>query len=71
VIVSRRHRDQDYQLNTTIDRGPRTIGLKLSDAARRSSISGSLGRMQIYSFALTKPQITADMRGKVISAPPF
>jgi len=33
--------------------------------------TGSLGRVQIYSFALTKPQITADMRGEVISAPPF
>src|SRR5262245_22283213 len=138
VIVSRRHHDQGYQLNTTIDRGPRTIGFKLSNAcgqlmerygatplaldtwyhvagvfdapaktlsvylngelddgfllgsvnsAQRTSrgaiyvvsvgstpefnFTGSLGRVRIYSFALTKPQIAADMHGEVISAPPF
>lgn len=138
VILSRRHRDQGYQLDTTIDRGPRTIGFKLADAcgelmarygatplaletwyhvagvfdapaktlsvylngalddgfllgavtnAQRTSrgaiylgsvgstpnfnFTGSIGRVRIYSFALTKPQIAADMRGEVVGAPPF
>ena len=32
AIVSQRHRDFGYQLDTTIDRGPRTIGFKLTNA---------------------------------------
>ena len=35
------------------------------------NLTGWLGRVRIYSFALTKPQIAADIRGEVISAPPF
>jgi hypothetical protein len=136
AIVSQLHGRRGYQLDTTIDRGPRTIGFKLSDTcgelmarygttplapntwyhvagvydaaahtlnvylngeldngpllgsvsnAQRSSrgtvyvgrrgdsaahnFSGSIDRIRIYSFALTKSQTAADMRGEFIHAP--
>jgi VanZ family protein len=136
AIVSQLRVDRGYQLDTTIDEGPRTIGFKLSDAygklmarygatpltldtwyhvagvydaaaqtldvylngeldngvllgsvrsAQRSSrgavyvgsrgnstkfnFSGSIAHVRIYSFALTKSQIAADMRGEAVQAP--
>ena len=135
AIVSQLHGRRGYQLDTTIDRGPRTIGFKLSDscgelmarygatplalntwyhvagvydaAAQTLSVyvngeldngpllgsvsssqhssrgtvyvgkrgdsethnfSGSIDRVRIYSFALTKAQIAADMRGEIVHA---
>jgi VanZ family protein len=128
-------RDRGYQLDTTIDRGPRTIGFKLTDAcgklmarygatplvlntwyhvagvydaaaetldvylngeldngfllgsvssvqtnSRRAvyvgrkggsskfNFSGLINGVRIYSFALTKSQIAADMRGEMVHA---
>ena len=135
VIVSQLRVDRGYQLDTTIDEGPRTIGFKLSDArgklmarygatpltldtryhvagvydaaaqtldvylngeldngvllgsvsnAQRSSrgdvyvgrrgnstkfnFSGSIENVRLYSFALTKSQIAADMRREAVRA---
>ncbi|QIG51809.1 hypothetical protein G5V57_31335 [Nordella sp. HKS 07] len=131
AIVSQRHRGFGYQLDTTIDRGPRTIGFKLTSAcgdlmarygatplvlgtwyhvagvydadartldvylngkldngfllgsvtgeqhSSRSAVYvgrggdpgfefvGSIDDVRIYSFALTKAEIAADMRGRV------
>jgi hypothetical protein len=131
AIVSQRHHD-GYQLDTTIDRGPRTIGFKLTNAcgdlmarygatplvlgtwyhvagvydadartldvylngkldngfllgsvtgeqhSSRSAVyvgrggdpgfefAGSIDDVHIYSFALTKAEIAADMRGRAI-----
>ena len=131
AIVSQRHRDFGYQLDTTIDRGPRTIGFKLTNAcgdlmarygvtplvlgtwyhvagvydadartldvylngkldngfllgsvtgeqhSSRSAVyvgrggdpgfefAGSIDDVHIYSFALTKAEIAADIRGRV------
>ncbi len=137
AIVSQLAGDRGYQLDTTIDRGPRTIGFKLTDACgnlmarygatplalntwyhvggvydaaaqtldvylngeldngfllgsissiQRSSrgnvyigrrpdsneynFAGLIHDVRIYSFALTKSQIPADMREEVIHAPP-
>jgi Concanavalin A-like lectin/glucanases superfamily/VanZ like family len=136
AIVSQLTADRGYQLDTTIDRGPRTIGFKLTNACgnliarygatplalntwyhvagvydaaaqtldvylngeldngfllgsmssiQRSSrgnvyvgrranstefnFAGLIHDVRIYSFALTKSQIAADMRGEVIHAP--
>jgi hypothetical protein len=136
AIVSQLRHDRGYQLDTTIDEGPRTIGFKLYDAcgalmarysaaplaldtwyhiagvydaaaqtldayvngeldngfslgavskAQRSSrgpvyvgrragstkfnFSGSINHVRIYSFALTRSQIAADMRGEAVHAP--
>jgi hypothetical protein len=132
AIVSQRHGDFGYQLDTTIDRGPRTIGFKLTNAcgdlmarygatplvlgtwyyvagvydadarmldvylngqldngfllgsvtgeqhSSRSAVyvgrgsdpgfefAGSIDDVHIYSFALTKAEIAADMRGRAI-----
>ena len=38
AIVSQLQRDRGYQLDTTIDRGPRTIGFKLTDACGKLMI---------------------------------
>jgi VanZ family protein len=136
AIVSQLRVDRGYQLDTTVDEGPRTIGFKLSNAhgqlmarygttpltldtwyhvagvydaaaqtldvylngevdngvllgavsnVQRSSrgavyigrrgnstqfnFSGSIANVRIYSFALTKSQIAADMRGEAVQAP--
>jgi len=132
AIVSQRHRDFGYQLDATIDGGPRTIGFKLTNAcgdpmerygatplvlgtwyhvagvydadahtldvylngqldngsllgtvtgeqhSSRSAVyvgrgsdsgfefAGSIDNVHIYSFALTKAEIAADMRGGAI-----
>jgi hypothetical protein len=135
AIVSQLRGDRGYQLDTTVDRGPRTIGFKLTDACGKlmarygatplvpntwyhvagvydavvktldvylngkldngfllgsvSSIqqssreavyvgrrpnslkfnfSGLIHDVRIYSFALTKSQIAADMRGEIVDA---
>ena len=135
AIVSQLHHDRGYQLDTTIDRGPRTIGFKLTDAcgklmarygatplvlntwyhvagvydaaaktldvylngeldngfllgsvnsvqqssrgavyagrrgdSNQFNFSGLINSVRVYSFALTKSQIVADMRGEVIHA---
>ena len=135
AIVSQLDGDRGYQLDTTIDRGPRTVGFKLGDACGKlmarygatpllpntwyhvagvydaasktldvylngqldngfllgsvSSIqqssreavyvgrrpnslkfnfSGLIHHVRIYSFALTKSQIAADMRGEIVDA---
>jgi Concanavalin A-like lectin/glucanases superfamily/VanZ like family len=135
AIVSQRHRDVGYQLDTTIDGGPRTIGFKLTNAcgdlmarygatplvlgtwyhvagvydadartldvylngqldngfllgsvtgeqhSSRSPVyvgrgsapgfefAGSIDDVHIYSFALTKAEIAADMHGRAIDGP--
>jgi hypothetical protein len=133
AIVSQFHSDSGYQLDTTVDRGLRTIGFKLTNACgdlmarygatplvvdtwyhvagvydaeaqtldvylngevdngfllgsvtstqhssratvyvgRRSDLkgfefAGSIDDVRIYSFALTKTEIAADIRGRVI-----
>ena len=136
AIVSQLRSDRGYQLDTTIDEGPRAIGFKLSNAcgelmarygatplapntwyhvagvydataqtldvyldgepddgalvgsvthgqrpsrrhlyvARRPSSTrfnflGSIQNVRIYSFALTRAQVAADMRGEAIPGP--
>jgi VanZ family protein len=47
VIVSQLQKDSGYQLDTTVDRGPRTIGFKLTDAC-----GGSMARYGATPLAL-------------------
>jgi hypothetical protein len=136
AIVSQLRSDRGYQLDTTIDEGPRAIGFKLSNAcgelmarygatplapnvwyhvagvydataqtlevylngepddgvlvgsvtrgqrpsrrhvhvahrpgSDRFNFLGSIQQVRIYSFALTRAQVAADMRGEAVPAP--
>jgi len=67
AIVSS-HNGQGFQLDTTIDKGPRTIGFKLANVCgepmmRYGATALVVDDVQIYSRALTKIEILAVIKG--------